>query len=679
MKKITFVLLFSLSSLFTTVFAQVNKTQQVILFGKKETIKTGSVIRCATTQYEEYLKSKDLNRLSINAFEKWIAPKVLERKMNKGASKVLKTNAVITIPVVVHVIHNGDIIGTDENINDEQVLSQIRVLNEDFRRRINTPGFNTNTVGADVEIEFALAKRDPAGVLSNGINRVNLLQESWSTTQIDEVVKPLTQWNPNNYFNIWVVKLSDQTTLGYAQFPSASGLAGIESDSGIASTDGVVIGYKFFGSSTYYPAGSYSNDYDKGRTTTHEVGHWLGLRHIWGDPDNDLDGCDVDDFCLDTPNARKANEGCPTKIIDSCPLSPGVDMFRNYMDYTDDACMNIFTADQKMRMITVMNNSIRRAVLKNSNALTIGRTYNNDAAINVANLNINACSKSFTPTITLTNKGSVALTNVIIAYDIDSVNSRNFTWTGNLASNQSQQVTLGSLSTTEGKHIFNARISQVNLVTDENLKNNTDAVNFNITKSYASSTVTLDLQLDRFGSETSWNLTNSNGDIVYKGGPYTDTSTTPAPIKTTFNLANNSCYTFKIVDSESDGFCCDYGNGSFTLTTANNEIIATSENFKDQSITNFIIGTLAIPENDINITYLYPNPTTDFITIVTENELEAPDNYTVINSLGQIIKDKTIATKQDLSIDVSTLSQGMYFIQLSKNKFKIKTLRFIKN
>ncbi len=674
MKKITFFFLLSLFLIVNYTFAQENGNHEVELFGKKQILKNGGIIRCASTEYEVYLKSKNPNRFSTNDFEKWIAPKIiLEKKKKENESKGLRTMAVITIPVVVHIIHNGDVLGKDENIFDEQILSQIQVLNEDYRKKINTPGFNTNPVGADTEIEFALARRDPAGVLTNGINRVNLGKESWLTSEIDAEVKPKTQWNPEKYLNIWVVKLSSTEVLGYAQFPSASGLNGLDADEGDAVTDGVVIGYSYFGSSTYFPAGTYSNFYDKGRTTSHEIGHWLGLRHIWGDGD-----CTVDDFCLDTPNSGQSNEGCPTNV-DSCPSSPGLDMVENYMDYTDDACMNIFTNDQKTRMLTVINNSTRRAVLKTSDALMPGTVFVNDAAITISNLNISACSKTFAPTIKIVNKGSAPLTKATINYGIDSLTSRTYNWTGNLANNEAQEITLNNLTTTEGNHTFTALIGNVNTTTDQNIGNNSNIVNFDITKNYSSTIVNLALQLDEYGSETTWKLTDANGNILYQGGPYRDTATIPAPINTSFNLANNSCYTFTIFDSEQDGFCCQYGNGSYTLSTHTNEIIATGGKFTDQKANSFIIGKLATDLlTDLNVAYLYPNPASNILNIVSENKQSTPDSYTLINILGQIIKSKKIERKEDFQINISSLSQGVYFLKLSKNDSEIKTLRFLK-
>src|SRR5690606_34291290 len=132
---------------------------------------------------------------------------------------------------------------------DEQVESQITVMTQDFRRMTGTPGFNTNPVGADTTIEFVLAKVDPNGNPTNGINRVNLCQASWSTGAIDSTVKPTTIWDPTQYMNMWSVNFTDGSLLGYAQFPDGSGLAGMPGTGGPANSDGVVAGYRFFGSS----------------------------------------------------------------------------------------------------------------------------------------------------------------------------------------------------------------------------------------------------------------------------------------------------------------------------------------------------------------------------------------------------------------------------------------------
>lgn len=319
-------------------------------------------IRCSTVEYEQELQRRFPNRLKEKDFEQWISPLIKEHQL-KVASKTAKTASIITIPVVVHVIHNGDAVGTGENITDAQVRSQIKVLNEDFRKMQSRGGVSTYSVAADTEIEFCLAAVDPSGNMTNGINRKQLSNESFTQNEVNAVVKPSNQWDPNKYLNIWVVRFTDNTLLGFAQFPSNSSLSGININGGEASTDGVVISFNAFGSADDND-GTFilNNTYKYGRTTTHEVGHWLGLRHVWGDGD-----CNADDYCNDTPVAAAANYDCPASK-DTCPSNPGVDMIENYMDYTKDACMNIFTQDQKTRMLTVLANSPRRKELVNSSA-----------------------------------------------------------------------------------------------------------------------------------------------------------------------------------------------------------------------------------------------------------------------------------------------------------------------
>ena len=232
-----------------------------------------------------------------------------------------EVTGVISIPVVVHVVYNG----STENISDAQVEDQIRILNEDFSA--TNSDFNQVPAlfagrAANSEFEFVLDQ----------IVRVSTSASSFSS---NDAVKFTSQGgsdaiSPATKLNMWVCDLSS-TLLGYAQFPG-----------GNPATDGVVMDYAYFGS-----IGTATAPYDLGRTATHEVGHWLNLRHIWGDG-----GCSVDDFVSDTPVMGGSNGGCPTYGINSCNEGTGdePDMFMNYMDYVYDACMFMFTEGQKTRM-----------------------------------------------------------------------------------------------------------------------------------------------------------------------------------------------------------------------------------------------------------------------------------------------------------------------------------------
>ncbi|MBK7378544.1 MAG: PKD domain-containing protein [Ignavibacteriales bacterium] len=225
------------------------------------------------------------------------------------------------IPVVVHVVYKT----TAQNISDAQVQSQITVLNEDYRKMFGTNGYNTNPVGADTEIEFYLATTDPNGNPTNGITRRLTTVTSFSTN--DNVKRTANggtdPWDPAHYLNLWVCNLGSGL-LGYAQFPG-----------GPSATDGVVCLYSAFGTT-----GTVNPPFHLGRTATHEIGHYLNLYHTF------QGGCSAPgDYCDDTPFVSAPNYGCPTGHV-SCS---SVDMVENYMDYTDDACMNIFTINQSSR------------------------------------------------------------------------------------------------------------------------------------------------------------------------------------------------------------------------------------------------------------------------------------------------------------------------------------------
>ncbi len=344
--------------------------------------------RCATVEFQAMLKSKYPNLETDKEFEGWIANKITEAKERQKLNRTQSPNIVITIPVVVHVISNGDPIGVEENISEARVRSQIEVLNQDFRRMVDTPGFNTDPVGADMEINFVLAQRKPDNVTpTNGIDRVDWSIDVFNVDDEVQAMKADTQWDPTKYLNIWTAKFTSDSayksslvpgglynTLGYAQFPTSSGLFGLNVNGGSSNTDGLVLDYRCFGSKALAPnSGNYFPSYDRGRTTTHEIGHCFGLRHIWGDGSGSASAnrsdCSKTDYCADTPQAGYANYNCLAPI-DSCVSDSFYDMVENYMDYTNDLCMNIFTNDQKTRMQAVLQNSPNRKTLSTSNAGT---------------------------------------------------------------------------------------------------------------------------------------------------------------------------------------------------------------------------------------------------------------------------------------------------------------------
>ena len=295
-------------------------------------------------------------------YENWLQPLIQQQAQNNNKGVA----TVFTIPVVFHVIHNGVNVGVGLNISVAQINSQLAVLNEDFRK-LNADTATIQSifagVAADCEINFCLAQTNPQGGLTTGIERINYttldtVVPPFQKSYIDGTIKPNTIWNPNNYLNIWVVPdyvQNGQSILGHATFPAGSGLSGLSAPFGTATTDGIVLWYKACGR-----VGNVQFPYHKGRTATHEVGHWLGLRHIWGDAT-----CG-NDFCGDTPTQQTANFGCPAFPRVTCSNGPNGDMFMDFMDYGDDLCLKMFTANQKARIQTVMSNSPMRVALSQS-------------------------------------------------------------------------------------------------------------------------------------------------------------------------------------------------------------------------------------------------------------------------------------------------------------------------
>jgi hypothetical protein len=258
-------------------------------------------------------------------------------------------NGIATICCVVHVVYNSK----EQNISDQQIYSQLKVLNLSYRNldpdaQDIPPAFVP--LRADAQMEFKLAVRDPSGKPTNGITRTKTNEDSFGSNDSVKSNRSggVDAWPSDKYFNIWVCNLGENL-LGYAQFPG-----------GPRATDGVVIAYTAFGT-----IGTAKQPYDGGKTAVHEIGHCMNLLHIWGDDDG---GCDGSDNVSDTPNQADMNFGKPAFPHVSCGNDPTGDMYMNYMDYTDDSAMYMFTAGQVKRIDAVLAHS--RASLLLSDGLT---------------------------------------------------------------------------------------------------------------------------------------------------------------------------------------------------------------------------------------------------------------------------------------------------------------------
>lgn len=299
---------------------------------------------CASTAYLEQLKEDPATRASILAAEQQSSHLPNFRELGEGNSPVIR------IPVVVHILYKE----ASQNISDAQVRSQLRVLNEDFGRRnadtANTPERFRAFAGA-LPLEFVLATVDPSGRATTGIIRK---QTSSTYFYSDDKIKFSSQggddaWDSRYYLNIWVGNM--RGVLGYSSVPGCA-----------TDKDGVVIAASAFGTiNTAAP-------YHLGRTAVHEIGHWLGLKHIWGDT-----YCG-DDGVADTPQQGNFTAGCPSGFRSSCNNNATGDMYMNFMDLTSDACMNLFSRGQRDRILNQFTgNGYRRTILESQ---AMGQPWN---------------------------------------------------------------------------------------------------------------------------------------------------------------------------------------------------------------------------------------------------------------------------------------------------------------
>lgn len=394
-------------------------------------------------------------------FEAWMSA-----RKAKYSSARENASGQYRIPVVVHVIHNGEDLGVGGNIPDAQIISQIAVLNKDYNR-LNADATSTpaefRSVAGVMDIEFVLAKQTPEGQATNGIVRAKGSKTSWAMTD-DATLKDISYWAAEDYLNIWVVNLSG-SLLGYAQFPVSSTLDGLTGTSTDRLTDGVVIDYTTFGSADDGSFPSMDNVYDKGRTATHEIGHYLGLRHIWGD----VSQCSgVGDYVADTPYQRSSTNSCPTGSQTDCTSTHK--MYQNYMDYTYDACMNLFTQGQVERMVTVMTNSPRRNSLPLSNGLiepvAFGLNLELTSIVRPAGT---SCPGQVTPQILVTNNGFSSINSAQIKLTVNGTiaETRTFTFSTPLATRATTTVSFNPITLATGNSTTVFQILAVNGGADE--------------------------------------------------------------------------------------------------------------------------------------------------------------------------------------------------------------------
>lgn len=423
-------------------------------------------------------------------------------EQNANNRDVVINSQTIFIPVVFHIVHNGDAIGSGENITDEQCISQIAAMNQHYMAQdINlykVPAAFADRVG-NCNIQFCLAKFDPDGNPTTGIIRHQLSNTSWNDENtIDNTLKPSTIWDNKRYMNIWSVRMGGSLTssgvLAYASLPFF----------GADDQDGIVARYNTIGTT-----GTLMGTQVLGKTVTHEAGHWLGLLHTWGTDD----ACgDAGDYVSDTPDQGDMNFGCPTFPKISCNNGPDGDMFMNYMDYTDDACSYMFSKGQANNIRTIIDQF--RPEIKTASSSCF---YNLDAAlVKLEFPKDTICSFLFKPVITLKNDGATTLTSVRFYYQVDGGSVLTYDWTGSLPSQYSVQLTLPEQQLfNEGQHTFDISVNNVNASGVDNFNANDNlSATFVALNGAAGVALPFTETFEATFPATNWSVVNPTNDVI---------------------------------------------------------------------------------------------------------------------------------------------------------------------
>ncbi len=565
--------------------------------------------------------------------------------------------AVYNIPVVVHVVYKTAV----QNISDAQVQSQIDVLNADFQL-LN--GDNT-LVGAafapfkaNVDVSFCLAKQDPNGAATNGITRTSTTVSSFATN--DAIKKASTggkdPWNTAKYLNLWVAPAMNGGVLGYAQFPG-----------GAAATDGVVIANTCFGK-----IGTVTSPYNLGRTATHEVGHWLNLFHIWGD---DGTACTGSDNVTDTPNQAGEHYGTfPAGSVqtDGCSAAAPGTMWMNYMDYTNDIAMYMFTNGQKTRMQAVLASGGARAGLATSLGCTAptggGTTCAAPSGLTNASLASTSVTLSWGAVTGATSYSLQYKTSAATAFTTVAVTGTSYALSGLTASTaynwQVKSVCSATLSSAFTAATFTT-LAATPACVDNYESNNTITTAKAITVgSSINALIGTSTDIDYFSfsnSATAKNikvtmtatkdydlyLYNAAGNLVASASTATLTET----LKYNNTLAAGKYY-IKVV-----GY-----NSAFSATACYTLKAETSAATWRQGST----GPDVVDFND-SMVKVMPNPATDDLRIVLDEEtFQGETTLRMVDQMGRTIIAQDLDSSES-RLNVANMPNGMYIIQLRRD------------
>lgn len=610
---------------------------------------------CASMEVLERLKAEDPGLASrMEAIERQTESFISENNH-------LESRAVVTIPVVFHVVYRT----TAENISDAQLMSQLDVLNLDFRALNSdvslTPSIFAGLV-ADAEIQFCLAQRDPSGNATTGIDRKYYNRTSWGTN--DAVKMPsqggVAPWDASKYLNIWVCNIGGGI-LGYAQFPGGS-----------ASTDGVVLDYRYTGNT-----GTATSPYDKGRTATHEIGHYFNLRHIWGDAT-----CG-NDLVADTPVHNTSNGGCPAyPHYSTCSGTP-VEMTMNYMDYTYDACMYMFSQGQKARMQAVLAPGGARYSLISSNGCQApgggGETCAVPTSLNATGVTSSSATLNW------------AAVSGAASYYVQFRAVGSSTWVGGTVTSNSASATgLSPLTTYEfqvqancssGSSAFSATTTFTTSSSGGGGGSCTDTYEPNETRNAAKSipvntvisaaiSTSSDKDYFKFNNTSSQrniriDLTSLPADYdvrLYRGASQVGISQNAGTADELIKYNNNQSATTYYV------YVYGYGGVSNANDCYDLKASISSSAFRGEDGSTEAVATIEDVTEDF---VMFPNPASTEIVLDIQLVTDAPTQISLFDATGkEVIKTSRELTKGDsmTTVDISQLAPGVYFVRVNNGQ-----------
>jgi len=561
-----------------------------------------------------------------------------------NASLRLEEEKVYTIPVVVHIVYYDN----TENFSDEQVKQQIGVLNKDFRKKNSdtskTPvGFIPDA--GDAHIEFVLAKRDPNGNATNGITRTKTTKTSFSYST--EEVKHTKDgghdaWDPTSYLNIWVCDLtsSGSKVIGYVPYPLSVGSA----------NDGVAVSYTAFGTS-----GNLNPKYTLGRTATHEIGHWLNLLHLWGDPISA--GC-TSDYVDDTPpqaDGTSSSLDCPVypyrTTNDNCNSDVRGRMYCNFLDYTRDGCMNMFSNGQAIRMTTYL--TMFRPGILNSKAF-----FENDLTVTniVYDTTRNCGRQTLPPAVRIQNNGldTVKVFDLFVSINNTEVK---MTWQGILPVGQDTILRVDNVTFQEGRNQIKAKVQMVSPQPDQDTSNNSKVYQFScpLNRDLKVVGITYDAtqDCDEGMNEVKVEIKNAGSERItqYQLNYYVNNT-----------LVFNEEWQGSLLASEDTTWVIKSG----PFLGGSNHLKAIAKLLDPSNDQNILNDSIQVQIDCVSPLSIYPNPASSFLYL----EGNDPQVESVI--LYSVEGKEALHARYSQSIDISSLKQGLYVVTFVTKEERIR-------